>query len=78
MADEVAIISSSLTPPFELQEETVVDEALRLRYRYLDIRRPDLRDSLIMRSRVTGQVRNFLTSRGFPCFTGGVRAAGSS
>ncbi len=65
MADEVAIISPSLTPPFELQEETVVDEALRLRYRYLDIRRTELRDSLIMRSRVTGEVRNFLASRGF-------------
>ena len=65
MADEATVITSSLTPPFEIQEDTVVDEALRLRYRYLDIRRPDQRDALVLRSRVTAEVRNFLTSRGF-------------
>ena len=65
VAEEVGIISRSLTPPFEIQEESGVDEALRLRYRYLDIRRSDLRDALILRSRVTGEVRNFLSSRGF-------------
>ena len=65
MAEELCIITTALTPPFEIQEESGVDEALRLRYRYLDIRRPDLRDSLILRSRVTGEVRNFLASRGF-------------
>jgi len=65
MADELTIINTSLTPPFEIEEDSGVDEALRLRYRYLDIRRPDLRDSLIMRSRVTGEVRSFLSSRGF-------------
>ncbi len=65
MAEELAVITTSLTPPFEIEEESGVDEALRLRYRYLDIRRPDLRDSLILRSRVTGEVRNFLSSRGF-------------
>jgi aspartyl-tRNA synthetase len=65
MAEELAIISSSLTPPFEIQDDAVVDEALRLRYRYLDLRRSELRDALIMRSRITGEVRNFLNSRGF-------------
>jgi len=65
MAEELSIINTSLTPPFEIEEDSGVDEALRLRYRYLDIRRPDLRDSLIMRSRVTGEVRSFLSSRGF-------------
>ena len=65
MADELAIINTSLTPPFEIEEDSGVDEALRLRYRYLDIRRPDLRDSLIMRSRVTSEIRSFLSSRGF-------------
>ncbi|NPV59527.1 MAG: aspartate--tRNA ligase [Actinobacteria bacterium] len=65
LAEEVGVISRSLTPPFEIQEESGVDETLRLRYRYLDIRRPDLRDALILRSRVTGEVRNFLSSRGF-------------
>ncbi|RJP26979.1 MAG: aspartate--tRNA ligase [Actinobacteria bacterium] len=65
MAEELSIINTSLTPPFEIEEDSGVDEALRLRYRYLDIRRPDLRDSLILRSRVTGEVRGFLSSRGF-------------
>ena len=65
MAEELAIISSSLTPPFEIQDDAVVDEALRLRYRYLDLRRSELRDALIMRSRIAGEVRNFLNSRGF-------------
>ncbi len=65
IAEEVGIISQSPTPPFEIQEESGVDEALRLRYRYLDIRRPDLRQALILRSRVTGEVRDFLSSRGF-------------
>jgi aspartyl-tRNA synthetase len=65
MADRLEILSPSLTPPFEIQEDTAVEESLRLRYRYLDIRRPDLRDALILRSRVTGEVRSFLASRGF-------------
>jgi aspartyl-tRNA synthetase len=65
MADEVAIITTSLTPPFEIQEDTAVDEALRLRYRYLDIRRLEQRDALILRSRATCEVRNFLHSRHF-------------
>ncbi len=65
MAEELDIINASLTPPFEIEKDSGVDEALRLRYRYLDIRRPDLRDSLILRSRVTGEVRGFLSSRGF-------------
>ena len=65
MAEEAAIIAPSLTPPFEILDDTVVDEALRLRYRYLDIRRPGLRDALMLRSRVTAEVRAFLTSKGF-------------
>ena len=65
MPEELGVISESLTPPFEIQEGSEVDEALRLRYRYLDMRRPDLREALMLRSRVTGEVRNFLSSRGF-------------
>ncbi len=65
MADEVTVVTSSLTPPFEIQEDTAVDENLRLRYRYLDIRRPDQREALVLRSRVTAEVRGFLTAKGF-------------
>jgi aspartyl-tRNA synthetase len=65
MAEEVAVIAPSLTPPFEIQDEKAVDENLRLRYRYLDIRRPGQRDALVLRSSVTAAVRGFLTARGF-------------
>ncbi len=65
MVEEAVIVTTSLTPPFEIQEAISVDEALRLRYRYLDLRRPDMRDALIMRSRVAGEVRSFLASRRF-------------
>ena len=65
MAEELCVINTSLTPPFEIEEDSGVDEALRLRYRYLDMRRPDLRDSIILRSKVTGEVRSFLSSKGF-------------
>jgi len=65
MAEEATIISASLTPPFEIQEESDVDEALRLRYRYLDIRRRDQLEPLILRSRVAAAVRTFLDTRGF-------------
>ena len=65
LAEEARILSTSLTPPFEIQEGTDVDEALRLRYRFLDIRRPDVLDTLILRSRVTGEVRRFLDDNHF-------------
>jgi aspartyl-tRNA synthetase len=65
MAEGMSVISASLTPPFEIQEDTEVDEALRLRYRYLDLRRPDQLAGLLLRSRLTAEVRRFLGSRGF-------------
>ncbi|MDY6795891.1 MAG: aspartate--tRNA ligase [Actinomycetota bacterium] len=65
MADDARIISTSLTPPFEIQDDIRVDEALRLRYRYLDLRRPRQRDALVLRSRITGEVRSFLNAEGF-------------
>ncbi|MFW6113301.1 MAG: aspartate--tRNA ligase [Actinomycetota bacterium] len=65
LAEDARIISTSLTPPFEIAENIEVDEPLRLRYRYLDLRRPHQRDALVLRSRVTGEVRNFLHSEGF-------------
>jgi aspartyl-tRNA synthetase len=65
MADELSIIAASPTPPFEVQEGVRVDEALRLRYRYLDLRRPEMRDALVLRSRLTEETRKFLHARGF-------------
>lgn len=65
MAHKVTVISSSLTPPFEIEPGCGVEETLRLRYRYLDLRRPDMQEALVLRSRVTQEVRNFLISRNF-------------
>ncbi len=65
MAERVTVINPSRTPPFEIEEGREVDENLRLRYRYLDLRRPELKEALVLRSRVTREVREFLSSRGF-------------
>ena len=65
MAEKVAVVSASHTPPFEIEDGVEVDETLRLRYRYLDLRRPEQREALVLRSRVTQEVRNFLTGHGF-------------
>lgn len=65
MAEDAAIITVSRTPPFEIQEGIGVDEALRLRYRYLDLRRPELREALILRSRAMAETRNYLQPRRF-------------
>ncbi|MGQ9476301.1 MAG: aspartate--tRNA ligase [Actinomycetota bacterium] len=65
LAEKVTVINASQTPPFEIEPGSGVDETLRLRYRYLDLRRPDMQEALILRSRVTQEVRNFLLSRNF-------------
>lgn len=65
MADRVYVISPSLTPPFEIAEGIKVDETLRLRYRYLDMRRPEVREVLLLRGRVTSEIRRFLEDKGF-------------
>ena len=58
------VLSESETPPFPIEEQAVKDE-LRLKYRYLDLRRPNLQKNLIVRNRVAGIVRNFLAEEGF-------------
>jgi len=65
MAQDAEIINFSKTPPFYINEEVEVDENLRLKYRYLDLRRPRLKDNLILRHRVTKFMRDFLDARGF-------------
>ena len=65
MAEGAAIITTSETPPFEIIEGVEVDDALRLRYRYLDLRRPVQREAFILRSRIMGEVRNYLQSQCF-------------
>ncbi|MFC2005511.1 aspartate--tRNA ligase [Chloroflexota bacterium] len=65
IAQNTAILSPSKTPPFYINEDTEVDEGLRLRYRYLDLRRARMQKSLILRHRVVKFIRDFLDSRKF-------------
>ena len=65
VASDAAVLNESLTPPFYINEENEVDELLRLRYRYLDLRRANMRDTMILRHRVIKFMRDFLDERGF-------------
>ena len=64
-AGELRILSESDTPPFPIEENSRTKEELRLKYRYLDLRRPDLQRNLMMRSRLTTLTRQFLSEEGF-------------
>lgn len=64
-AEEVAIVNEAKNPPFMIEDETDVSEELRLKYRYLDLRRPKLANVFKMRSDITRTVRNFLADEGF-------------
>ncbi len=65
VASDIRILSEADTPPFPIEENSKTKEELRLKYRYLDLRRPDLQKNLIMRSRVTTLTRAFLAEEGF-------------
>jgi len=65
MASEVTVLNRSLTPPFYIDDEAEADESLRLRYRYLDLRRPPMLRNLTLRHNVVKYIRNFLNDRGF-------------
>ena len=56
-ATELRILSEALTPPFPIEENSKTKEELRLKYRYLDLRRPDLQRNLILRSNITTTIR---------------------
>ena len=64
-AETIEIINKSKTPAFIIEDETDVNEELRLKYRYLDLRRPKLARVFKMRSDITKTVRNFLDDEGF-------------
>jgi aspartyl-tRNA synthetase len=64
-AVEARILNASQTPPFYISDEADIEELLRLRYRYLDLRRPVMHDNLVFRHRVVKYIRDFLNDRGF-------------
>jgi len=64
-AKEMRILSEAQTPPFPIEENSKTKEELRLKYRYLDLRRPDLQRNLMLRSRVATITRQFLSDEGF-------------
>ncbi|MFH1662691.1 MAG: aspartate--tRNA ligase, partial [Chloroflexota bacterium] len=65
IADRIDILNTSKTPPFYINEDTEVDENLRLKYRYLDLRRSHMKENLVLRHRVVKFMRDFLDARGF-------------
>ena len=65
VAGELNILSPSLTPPFKIEDETDGGDDLRMKYRYLDLRRPVVRKNLELRHRMTILIRNFLDARNF-------------
>ncbi|SHO50713.1 aspartate--tRNA ligase [Anaerocolumna xylanovorans] len=65
IAESLRILSEADTPPFPIEENSKTKEDLRLKYRYLDLRRPDLQNNLIMRSKVATLTRQFLSEEGF-------------
>jgi aspartyl-tRNA synthetase len=65
IAEEAEILNPSKTPPFDVSEDVEVDENLRLKYRYLDLRRGRMRDNIIIRHRVIKFIRDFLDAKGF-------------
>ncbi len=65
IAKDIRILSESETPPFPIEENSKTKEELRLKYRTLDLRRPDIQRNLILRSKVVSSIRNFLADEGF-------------
>ena len=64
-ANQVRVLSEALTPPFPIEEDTRTKEELRLKYRYLDLRRPDLQEKIMLRSKIAMAIRDFLAEEGF-------------
>jgi aspartyl-tRNA synthetase len=64
-ATGLRVLNPSQTPPFEIERERPVDETLRLKYRYLDLRREKMRDNILFRHRVVKHIRDFLDARDF-------------
>ena len=65
LGSDLEVLNEAKTPPFQLDEYSEAGEDIRLRYRYLDLRRPEMQARLRMRSLITSQIRNFLEANGY-------------
>ena len=65
LGKELEILNQAATPPFQMDEYTSVGEEVRLQYRYMDLRRQEMQQRLMLRSRITSAVRSFLDAEGF-------------
>jgi len=65
LAESLLILNNSLALPIQVNQDTLSEEDLRLRYRYLDLRRPKLQKTILMRTKIISKIREFLTKQGF-------------
>lgn len=65
IAESIRILSESQTPPFQIEENSQTKDEIRLKYRYLDLRRPDIQHNLMLRSKVAYLMRDFMAKEGF-------------
>ena len=65
VADELLLLNEAKTPPFSPSEEAIANEEVRLKYRYLDLRRVEMQHNFALRSRVAMAIRNYLVGEGF-------------
>ncbi len=65
LVDSLEILNESEVPPFEVKEDTTANEDLRLKYRYLDLRRPSLQEKIVKRHKITKSIRDYFDERGF-------------
>lgn len=64
-AEQIRILSEAETPPFQIEADSKTKEELRLKYRYLDLRRPNLQKNLMLRSKITSTIRAYMAEEGF-------------
>jgi aspartyl-tRNA synthetase len=64
-AERITVLNTSRTPPFYINEEVAIDEALRMEFRYLDLRRPRMQRNMILRHQMITFIRNYLNARDF-------------
>ncbi len=65
VADQVVLLNPSKTPPFYINQDSKIEESVRMKYRYLDLRRPRMQENIVLRHKVVKFIRDYLDERGF-------------